>query len=595
MRTIQLLVVLLSLSLLPRISAQISQAQPPSRSAQLNSLLAEEWDYEMRTQPETATTYGDNRFNDRVSDLSPEIFASDLAAKKKFLGEFEAIATSGLSEQDQLNRSLMMRSLREGIEGVPFKPWEMLIDQFNGIHLEYASLPSLTSFATAKDYEDYLSRLHHLPHVFDQVIANARLGMRDGLMPPKFLLEQVVPQSQAIADNVTESNPFAQPITKFPPAINVADQERFRREIMAAVRDEITPAYAKFSKFVRDEYGPHGRSEFGIWSLPDGEARYRYAIRTQTTTDMSPEEIHELGLKQVAAIEAEMREVAHKLGFKDIACLNEHIRMDHQLYGSSSQQILGLYQKYADQMYAQLPRLFGHLPAGKLTVVPMESFREAAGVPADYAEGSPQTGRPGRINVNMSDPEHRLLLNVEAIAYHEGVPGHHLQISIAQEMPSLPPFRQHAGYTAFVEGWAFYSERLGKEVGFYQDPYSDYGRLENEMWRAIRLVVDTGVHYKHWSRQQMVDYFHKYTAMDEPNIQTEVDRYIAWPGQALAYKLGQLRILELRERAKKELGPAFDIRAFHDEVLSGSALPLDILEKRVNGWINARKTAAKAN
>jgi len=416
-------------------------------------------------------------------------------------------------------------------------------------------------------------------------------GMHDGLMPPKFLLAQVVPQAESIANDLTESNPFARPATKFPASIATADHERLRRDIMDAVRNEVAPVYTRFARFVRDEYAPHGRTEDGIWSLPDGEARYRYAIRTETTTDMTPDQIHELGLKQVAITEAEMLQLAQKLGFKDIASLNAHVRADRKLYGSSSQQILDLYQKYTDQMYAKLPDLFGHLPANKLVVVPMESFREKAGVPADYTPGSPQTGRPGRINVNMYDPEHRLLLNVEAIAYHEGIPGHHLQISLAQEMTSLPAFRQYAEYTAFIEGWAFYSERLGKEVGFYQDPYSDYGRLENEMWRAIRLVVDTGVHAKHWSRQQMVDYFHKYTAMDEPNIQTEVDRYIAAPGQALAYKLGQLRILEFRERAKKELGPAFDIRTFHDEVLGGSALPLDVLEERVNTWIEARKTA----
>jgi uncharacterized protein (DUF885 family) len=398
-----------------------------------------------------------------------------------------------------------------------------------------------------------------------------------------------VPQARSVADNTGESNPFAQPVAKFPTGIGAADRERLRKEMMAAVRDDVTPAYAKFADFVQKEYAPAGRNDVGVWALPDGDARYRYNIRRMTTTDMTPEEIHELGLKQVAEIDAEMQSVAHKLGFKDVASLNEHIRNDHSLYASSSQQVLGLYQKYTDQMYARLPELFGTLPKNKLVVVPMEAFREKAGVPADYSDGSPQNGRPGRINVNMYDPEHRLTLNIEAIAYHEGVPGHHLQISIGQEIPSLPAFRQHADYTAFVEGWALYSERLGKEVGFYQDPYSDYGRLENEMWRAVRLVVDTGVHSKHWSRQQMVDYFHRYTAMDEPNIQTEVDRYIAWPGQALAYKLGQLRILEMRERAKKELGSAFDIKAFHDEVLGASALPLDVFEKRMVAWIDARK------
>lgn len=568
-----------------------AQTAPPpqSASASLKSLLDEEWDYEMRTSPETATSYGDNRFNDRLSDFSPEFFASDVRQDREFLAKFRAIPEPGLSEQERLNRSLMIRRLKDDIEGAQFKPWETMIDQFNGVHLSYGGLPSLCPFQTVKDYENYLARLHQLPHVFDQVIANARQGMHDKLMQPKYLLEQVVPQARSVADNRGESNPFVQPVAKFPNGISAADQERLRREVLAAVRNEVAPAYAKYADFVEKEYAPHGRTEFGVWALPDGAERYRYNIRSLTTTDMSPEQIHELGLKQVAEIEAEMLVVAHKLGFKDIASLNEHIRGDRSLYASSSQQVLGLYQKYADQMYARLPELFGTLPKNKLIVVPMETFREKAGVPADYTSGSPQTGRPGRINVNMYDPEHRLTLNIEAIAYHEGVPGHHLQISIGQEIPSLPAFRQHAGYTAFVEGWALYAERLGKEIGFYQDPYSDYGRLENEMWRAVRLVVDTGVHSQHWSRQQMVDYFHRYTAMDEPNIQTEVDRYIAWPGQALAYKLGQMRILAMRELAKKELGPAFDIRAFHDEVLGASALPLDVFEQRMTAWIAARK------
>jgi uncharacterized protein (DUF885 family) len=586
MRSIQVLLALLSF-LLP--SAVFAQVKTPSPSESLKVLLDQEWDYEMRSNPETATEYGDNRFNDRLSDLSAGFFAGNLRQNQDFLAKFEAIPETGLSEQERLNRSLMIGRLQDNIDGARFKPWEMPIDQFNGIHLMYAGLPTLCPFETVKDYENYLARLRQLPRVFDQAIANSRQGMRDRLMPPKYLLEQVVPQARSVADNATESNPFAQPVAKFPASIAAADQERLRKEVMAAVREDVVPAYAKFAEFVQKDYAPHGRTEFGVWALPDGEARYRYNIRHLTTTDMTPDQIHQLGLKQVAEIEQEMLVVAHNLGFKDLASLNQHIRTDRSLYASSSQQVLGLYQKYADQMYAKLPELFGTLPKNKLIVVPMEAFREKAGVPADYTPGSPQTGRPGRINVNMYDPEHRLTLNIEAIAYHEGVPGHHLQISIGQEIPSLPAFRQHAEYTAFVEGWAMYAERLGKEVGFYQDPYSDYGRLENEMWRAVRLVVDTGVHSQHWSRQQMVDYFHRYTAMDEPNIQTEVDRYIAWPGQALAYKLGQLRILELRERAKKELGPAFDIRAFHDEVLGASALPLDVFQARMAAWIEARK------
>ncbi len=572
-------------------SANIMTAQTPQPSAasQLASLLNEQWNYEMRTHPETATMYGDKRFNARLSDVSPEAIEADLQQTRKFLTRFEAIPTAGLSEQEQLNRTLMIRRLREQIDGAQFKPWEMMIDQFGGTHLWLAQLPSVTTFTTAKDYEDYVARLRQMPRLMDQVIANSRQGMRDHLMPPKFLLEQVVPQAQTVAENVTESSPFALPLTKFPAAMGEADRTRFRNAVMDAIRTQVAPAYARFARFVREQYAPQGRTQPGVWSLPNGDARYRYNVRMLTTTDMSPEQIHELGLKQVAAIEAEMLQVAHKLGFKDIASLNEHIRNDRKLYGSSSQQIFDFYQKYADQMQAELPRLFTRLPKNKLIVVPMEAFREKAGVPADYTPGSPQNGRPGRINVNMYDPQHRLLLNVEAIAYHEGVPGHHLQIALGQEIEGLPPFRQHADYTAFVEGWALYSERLGKEVGFYQDPYSDYGRLENEMWRAIRLVVDTGVHAKHWSRQQMVDYFHKYTAMDEPNVQTEVDRYIAWPAQALAYKLGQLRILDVRERARRELGSAFDIRAFHDEVLGASALPLDVFDQRMDAWMAQQK------
>jgi len=567
--------------------AGFCQAQSPSRT--LKALLVQEWDNEMSSAPEVATEYGDNRFNDRLSDFSPEFIAKHVGEQENFLAKFQAIPEAGLSEQEQLNRSLMIRRLQDSVEGARFKSWEMMIDQFNGIQLWYGGLPSLCPFQTVKDYENYIARLHQIPHVFDQVTANARQGMRDKLMPPKYLLEQVVPQARTVADNHTDSNPFLEPIAKFPASIGVADQARLRKEVMAAVSDEVIPAYARFADFVEKDYAPQGRTEVGIWALPDGEARYRYNIRTLTTTDMTPDQIHQLGLKQVAEIDAQMQAVAHKLGFKDVASLNAHIRSDHSLYAASSQQVLGLYQKYTDQMYAKLPELFGALPKNKLVVVPMEAFREKAGVPADYSPGSPRTGRPGRINVNMYDPEHRLKLNIEAIAYHEGIPGHHLQISIGQELPSLPAFRQHAEYTAFVEGWALYAERLGKEVGFYQDPYSDYGRLENEMWRAVRLVVDTGVHNGHWTRQQMVDYFHRYTAMDEPNIQTEVDRYIAWPGQALAYKLGQLKILEMRERAKKELGPAFDLRAFHDEALGASALPLDVFEKRMVGWIDAQK------
>jgi uncharacterized protein (DUF885 family) len=277
--------------------------------------------------------------------------------------------------------------------------------------------------------------------------------------------------------------------------------------------------------------------------------------------------------------------IARQKGYNDLDSFHAAIRNNRELYGTSGEQVLGLYKSHLDDITKNLPKYFGHLPKAKLEVIPMSAYRAGASVPADYSAGTPDGSRAGHVNVNMTAPERRLLLNLEAIAYHEGLPGHHLQISLAQEMGELPLFRRQAEYTAYVEGWALYSEQLAREMGYYKDAYSEYGRLENDMWRAIRLVVDTGVHSKHWTRDQMVDYFRKYTAMDEPNIQTEVDRYIAWPGQALAYKAGQMTILRLRAKAQKELGPKFDIRAFHDELLGAGALPMDVLEERMNSWI----------
>jgi len=553
------------------------------------SLFEEEWEYELHVNPERATALGDPRYNDRLSDESPEFFQSDLNQKRNFLARFGAIDSSGFSRQDALSLKLMIERLNQDIEGAKFKPWEMPVNQMNGPHLELPDLIVLTPFNTVADYESYLARLRQVPRLFDQVTMNMRQGMRDGLMPPRYLLEKVAAETEEIAGQTGENSPFAKPVREFPSGIPPPEQKRLGDAILAAIDDHVVPAYRRLAAFVRDEYAPHGRSDPGVWSLPDGGARYRYAIRRMTTTNQTPDQLHELGLEQVREIEAEMLAVAHQLGFKDLASLNQHIKNNRRFYATSGQQLLDLYTNYAHDMEPELPKLFGHLPKTKLTVIPMEASRSKNAVPADYSEGTADGSRPGHINVNEWDPEHRLLLNVEAIAYHEGIPGHHLQLSLAQEMEDLPAFRRHAGYTAFVEGWALYAERLGSEVGAYRDPYNNYGRLENEMWRAIRLVVDTGVHEKRWSREQMVDYFHRYTAMDEPNVQSEVDRYIAWPGQALAYKLGQLEILNLREEARHQLGDRFDIRAFHDEILGNGALPLDVLHAEATAWINDQK------
>jgi uncharacterized protein (DUF885 family) len=560
-----------------------------SRRKALNDLLAEQWEYRLHNSPLFASFLGDKRWNDQLDDYSQEAIDKNLHETQKFLERFEAIDTSGFPEQEALNKILIVRDLRLQLEGAKFKPWEMPVDQQNGVQIYLPQIVNTLSLASVKDYEDYISRLRQIPRVLDQNIAMMRKGMSDRLIPPRYLLEKAAEQSNKVAIETPEKSHFAEPFFKFPPSISSAEQNRLREAGLAAVKDSALPAYARFTAFIRDEYAPKGRSEPGIWSLPDGEARYRFDVRQMTTTDLTPEQIHAIGLKQVDEIESEMLAVAHKLGLKDLASFNDHIKSERRFYATSGQQVLDLYAGYAREMEPELPKLFGRLPKSKLAVILMETSRSNNAVPADYTSGTEDGSRPGHINVNEWDPEHRLTLNIEAIAYHEGIPGHHLQISIAQELTGQPAFRKYEDYTAFVEGWAFYAERLGKDVGRYQDPYSDYGRLENEMWRAIRLVIYTGVHEMHWSRDQMVEYFHRYTAMDEPNVQSEVDRYIAWPGQALAYKLGQLKILELREYAKEQLGDKFDIRAFHDEVIGGGALPLDVLDKRIRDWVTRQK------
>ena len=571
------------------IAAARASAPLADRRAQLRDAIEQEWQYDLRTSPELATAIGDARYNDQLADRSAEAAEKDVQHTRASIRVFESIDTNGFPEQETLNKTLMLRQLHDNLDTAQFRPWEMPVNQMNGDHLDLAALPSQMPFNTVKDYENYLARLHAMPHALDQDTVNMRQGLKDHLMPPKYLLEKVTSEAQDIATKPLAESPFTAPLRQFPSTISAPDKQRLTHAIEAAVKDEVDPAFVKFATFVRDEYAPHGRLDYGIWSVPNGEAQYRVAVRQMTTTDLTPSQIHAMGLKQVTEIDAQMLALAQSLGFHDLKSFNDHIRKDPDHYGKSGQQIFDLYQHYADQMKAKLPQLFGHLPKTPLEVVQMDAFRAPNGVPADYSPGADDGGRPGRINVNEYDPTHRLLLNVEAIAYHEGIPGHHMQFSIAQELPEVPAFRRFSTYTAYSEGWAFYSERLGKEVGFYQDPYSEYGRLENEMWRSVRLVVDTGVHDKHWSRQQMIDFFHDHTAMDDQNIETEVDRYIAWPGQALAYKLGQMKILELRERAKQALGSRFDIRAFHDAVLDEGPLPLDLLDARINLWIAEQK------
>ncbi len=577
------------------LSAQeLSAENLDRRRKALSDLLNEQWEYTLRTSPEFASILGDRRYNDQVSDASERAVRADQAETKRFLTRFQAIDTRAFSDQERLNRDLMIRDLRLSLEGAKFNGWQMPVNQMGGIHLGAAQLPSMLPLATVKDYDDYIVRLGKFPKLLDDTIVNMRKGMAAGLMPPRFLLEKVTEQAQGIAEAKPEDSPFAVPLKSFPDTFAEADRQRIRTDVLAAVEKNVIPAYRRFTDFVRDEYAPKGRTEVGVWSLPDGRERYAFQVRNMTTTDMAPDAIHDLGLREVARIEGEMLQIARKLGFSDLASFNKSLATNPAAKPTSGDQILTLYRKYIDQMYARLPQLFGRLPKAQLEVLPVPEFRAKGASAASYETGSPDGARPGRVYVNTSDATSRSLLPTESTAYHEGVPGHHMQLSIQQELTSLPPFRQQGGTTAFAEGWALYSERLGKEVGFYQDPLSDYGRLNDEMLRAIRLVVDTGLHHKRWTREQVVQFFRDHSAIDEVEIQAETDRYIVWPGQALAYKIGQLKILELRERAHKALGAKFDIRQFHDVVLGSGALPMDELEKTIDQWIRRQAAPSRS-
>jgi uncharacterized protein (DUF885 family) len=581
-----------ALSLVFVLAPAFPQAAPDleSRRKALNDLFAQIWEDRLSHSPEFASTIGDNRFNDQLTDYSVDAYNQQLARGRDYLHKLGEIDISGLADQEILSKDLMVRQLTEDQEESEFKPWEMPVNQFNGLHLSLPQLVPRLRFATVKDYDDYIARLGKVPVAFRQVTDNMLTGVDDQHVPPKYLLEKVLVQVNALLAQKPEDSPFAQPLKKFPASISAADQARIHDEIISAITKQVYPAYQHFARFLQAAYIPAGRADPGVWSLPDGDAYYAFRVKQSTTTDLTPAQIHKIGEDQVAADEADMLAIAKKLGYADIAAVRAAINANPKLHPTSREALLDVYRADLDKMRPKLPQLFGRLPKAPLTVEAVPAFMEKDQAPAYYEQGTPGGSRPGTVFVNTYDFEHRSLANVESIAYHEGLPGHHLQISIAQELTGLPQFRKYLHYTAYTEGWGLYAERLGKDIGFYQDPYSDFGRLEADTFRGIRLVVDSGVHSQHWSRQQMVDYFHAHSGLDDSTVNAECDRYIAWPAQALGYKMGQLKILELRDRAEKALGPKFDLRAFHDQVVDSGALPLDVLDARITAWIQSQQS-----
>jgi len=592
------LVLVFSLSLVPRVSRgqkQLTAVEPETtsvaaRSKALSALFTEIWQDRLKHSPEFASSIGDKRYNDQLTDYSAKEVNAALSRGRDYIQRLSEIDTTGLSEQERLSADLMLRSLIDQQEGAKFKEWEMPVNQFNGFHTDLAQLPGRLQFDSAKDYDDYIERLKKVPAAFSQIMTNMQLGADEGRTPPQYLMEKVLVQTQTLANQKAEESPFALPLKTFPKSVSAADQRRISGDVLQAISADVLPSYKRLAGFLKAEYIPKSRKEPGVGAIPDGDAYYAFRIRQSTTLNKSAAEIHQIGLDEVKRDEAEMLAIVKSLGFADIKSFSAALKDNPKEHPASADALIDAYRGHIAEMKPKLPELFGRLPKAPLEVVPVPSYIEKDQAAAYYDSGTADGSRPGRVYVNTYNFAERSLAPVEAVSYHEGLPGHHLQISIAQELTGLPEFRKYKqNYTAFTEGWGLYSERLGKDVGFYKDPYSDYGRLENDMWRAIRLVVDTGVHSQHWTRQQMVDYFHEHSAIDETNIQAEVDRYIAWPGQALGYKMGQLEILALRDKAKTALGPKFDIRAFHDEVLDSGALPMDVLEQRVDAWIAAQK------
>ena len=554
------------------------------RLARQNALFDEQYESDLRNFPQRATAFGDYRYNDKLAEYSLAAIGQRNDIDRAFLSRIQAIETTGFSDQDQLSHDLLIRVLEQRIADFNLKEYEMPINQQNGIHTALADLPLSVPFDSVKHYEDYLARLHQIPRVFSQTTEVLRAGMKDNLMPVRFLLEKLPVQCQGIID----ADPFLLPTKKYPAEISSGDQKRLTEQITAAINAEVIPAYKTFATFLRDDYAPHGRTTLAVTSLPDGEKRYQNDIYGRTTTHMTADQIHQLGLREIDRIQGEMTVIAKKEGFADLASFRASLKTNPKYIPTSADQILDDFRRYIAQMEPKLPELFTLLPKSPVTVEAIPAFQSAAAT--YYVTGTPDGKRPGRVVVATSNFAERSLIDDEAIAYHEGVPGHHMQLSVQQQLSGVPKFRLHGlSFNAYIEGWALYAEQLGKEVGFYQDPVSDYGRLSSELFRAVRLVVDTGIHSKGWTREQVVEFFRKSGAVDEPTIQSETDRYIAWPAQALSYKLGQLKFRELRERAQKELGSKFDLRTFHDEMLDGGTLPLDLLEARTDKWIAQQK------
>lgn len=580
-------------ALLAALALTLSLAAAETESQKLHALIDEEWEWQLRDNPESATALGDRRYDALLTDRSAAAFARRREHNRETVRRVEAIDRSKLSAEDQLNYDLFLLQAREAAEGDRF-PYEVApMNQMGGLYSTLGELAQMIPRDTVKDHENFIARLRAFPKTVDDTIAAMRKGLASGVTPPKAVLRDV---AELIANQIVD-DPLKSPIyefafTNFRSNIPAGEQTRLQKEAAEAIRTAVLPAMRKLHAFWKDEYYPKTRESIAWTAVPQGREWYAYNVRNETTTDLTPDRIHEIGLAEVKRIRGEMEKIKTATGFEGtLEQFFTFLRTDPRFFYTTREDLLVAYRDISKRIDPELTRLFGTIPRLPYGVVPIPAYSEKTQTTAYYNAGSPEAHRPGYYYVNLYDLKSRPKWEMEALSLHEAVPGHHFQIALAQELENVPSFRRFGGFTAYVEGWGLYAESLGKELGMYGDPYSEFGALTYQMWRAVRLVVDTGMHSKGWTRRQAIDFFVANSSKSLLDIEVEIDRYIAWPGQALAYKIGELKIKELRARAERELGDRFDIRAFHDTLLGAGPLPLSLLETRMNEWVKTRKSA----
>ena len=566
----------------------VAQASLAGPSEDFEALLDEAWEWQLKENPMMASGLGDRRYNDQWTDNSMQAIQRRQDETREFLRRAYAIDRTALSEDDQLNYELFRRSLQDRADLFKFDSHLIPFYQRGGVQ----NLDSNTSrlrFATVKDYEDWIARLGQVDVVIDQSIDLAEAGRKAGMMSPKILMERIPNQISAQLVDDPEASPFFKVFTEMPDTISDDDQARLRAQARSVIDETVLPAYRELNDYFVDTYLPNSRDTIGLSELPNGNEWYELRARQFTTTQMTPDEIHRIGLDEVARIRVEMQKIIDSLDFG--GSFNDfliYLRTDPQFYFDNPEDLYQAYLATSKRIDPELVNLFGTLPRMPYGVKPIPDSIAPDTTTAYYSRPAADGSRAGTYWVNLYKPEVRPKYEIEVLSVHEAMPGHHLQLALQQELGDMPNFRRFMGFTAFVEGWGLYSESLGPDLGLYKDPYSQFGALTYEMWRAVRLVVDTGMHYKGWTRQQAIDFFKDNAAKTELDIVNEIDRYIGWPGQALAYKIGQLKIKQIRGQAETALGDDFDIRAFHDELLGAGALPLDLLEQRMDAWLESQ-------